>query len=149
MENWINHIYIYIYIYTYTTFYQHQSIFMLGGLTTPDRCRACGKTASLKDILLTGCEYALRSYMWRHTKSLRLLPRLQRLPNKGLNNITNRPIHFVKEGNISKLSCKNKHRSSLLDDHTDWHVTTDLEPHFVFPTEIVLTTQILSFDLLN
>ena len=30
-------------------------------LTTPDRCRACGKSASLKHIL-TGCQYALRSY---------------------------------------------------------------------------------------
>ena len=29
-------------------------------LTTSDRYRACGKTASLKHIL-TGCEYALRS----------------------------------------------------------------------------------------
>ena len=32
------------------------------GLTTSDWCRACEKTASLKHIL-TGCEYALRSYM--------------------------------------------------------------------------------------
>ena len=37
------------------------------GLTTSDRCRACGKTASLKHIL-TGCEYALRSYTWRHNE---------------------------------------------------------------------------------
>ena len=37
------------------------------GLTTSDRCRSCGKTASLKHIL-TGCEYALRSYTWRHNE---------------------------------------------------------------------------------
>ena len=30
------------------------------GLTTSDRCRACGKTSSLKHIL-TGCEYTLKS----------------------------------------------------------------------------------------
>ena len=34
------------------------------GLTKSDRCRACGKTASLKHIL-TECEYALRTYTWR------------------------------------------------------------------------------------
>ena len=60
---------------------------------------------------------------------------------KALNNITNRTIHFVKEGNISKLSRKNKHRLSLFDGCTDWHVATDLEHHFLFPTEIALTTQ--------
>ena len=41
------------------------------GLTTSDRCRACGKTASLKHIL-TGCEYALRSYTWRHNEVLEI-----------------------------------------------------------------------------
>ena len=65
--------------------------------------------------------------------------------NKALNNITNRAIHFVKEGNISKLIHKNKHRSSLLEGCMDWHVTTDLEHHFVFPTEIALTTQYPDF----
>ena len=39
------------------------------GLTTSDRCSTCGKTASLKHIL-TGCEYALRSYTWRHNEVL-------------------------------------------------------------------------------
>ena len=61
--------------------------------------------------------------------------------NKALNNITNRAIHFVKKGNILKLLHKKKHRSSLLDGCSDWHAITDLEHHFVFPTEIVLTTQ--------
>ena len=63
------------------------------------------------------------------------------IANKALNNITNRVIHFIKEGNISKLLHKNKHRSSLLNGCIDEHVTTDLEHHFVFPIEIVLTTQ--------
>ena len=64
-----------------------------------------------------------------------------RTANKALNNITNRPIHFVKEGNISKLSRKNKHRSSLLDSCNDWHIATDLDHLFVFLTEVVLTTK--------
>ena len=55
--------------------------------------------------------------------------------NKALNNITHRVIHFLQEGNILKLSHKNKHRSS------DWHITTDLKHHFIFPTEVALTTQ--------
>ena len=57
------------------------------------------------------------------------------------NNITNRGIPFVKERNISKISRKNKHRTSLLDGCTDWHVETDLEYYFIFPTEIALMTQ--------
>ena len=50
-------------------------------------------------------------------------------------------IDFVKEGNISKLLHKNKHRSSLLEGCTDWHVAIDLEHHFVFQTEIPLMNQ--------
>ena len=41
------------------------------GLTTSDRCSKCGKTASLKHIH-TGCEYALRSYTWRHNEVLEI-----------------------------------------------------------------------------
>ena len=41
------------------------------GLTTSNRCSVCGKTASLKHIL-TGCEYALRSYTWRHNEVLEI-----------------------------------------------------------------------------
>ena len=102
------------------------------GSTTSDRCRACEKTASLKHIL-TWCEYALRSYTWRYNEVLEIFAEAEKIccesANKALNNITNRAIHFVK-GNISKLSRRNKHRSSLLDDCTDWHVTTDLERYF-------------------
>ena len=55
------------------------------GLTTSDRCKACGKTASLKHIL-TGCEYTLRSCTWRHNEVLeiflRFLKHVVRLPIK-------------------------------------------------------------------
>ena len=100
------------------------------GLTTSDQCRASGKTASLKHIL-TGCEYALRNYTWRHNQVLEIFSEVSKtcceIANKALNIINNRAIQFVKEGNISKTACKNMHKPSLLEGCTDWHVTTDLK----------------------
>ena len=114
------------------------------GLTTSDRCRACGKTASLKHIL-NGCDYALRSYTWGHNEVLEIFAKATKIwcetANKSLNNITDWAIHFGKEGKISKFSRKNKQRSSLFDCCTGWYITTDLGPHFVFPTEIAFTTE--------
>ena len=107
--------------------------------------------------ILTGCKYALRSYMWRHNEVLEILVEAVKIccgtANKSLSNITNKAIHFVKEGNISKLSHKNKHRS-LFDGCMDWHIATDLEHHFLFQTEVALMTQhpdivIWSFKLKN
>ena len=90
-------------------------------LTTSDWCRAGWKTASLKHIL-TGCEYALKSYTWRH-KVFEIFTEAAKIccetVNKALKNITNRAIHSDKEGNISKLSRKNKHRPSFLDGCMD------------------------------
>ena len=114
------------------------------GLTTCKWCRVCEKTASFKHIL-TECEHALRSYTRRHNKVLEIFAEAAKIcceiANKSLNNITNTAIHFIKEGNILKISCENKHRSSLLDGYTDWHIATDLEHCFVFPTVIVFMTQ--------
>ena len=91
-------------------------------LTTSDRCRACGKTTSLKHIL-TGCEYTLRSYTLRHNKVLEIFAEASKIccatANKALNIINNRVIQFVKEGNISKLAHKNTHKPSLLEGCTD------------------------------
>ena len=57
-------------------------------------------------------EYAL-SYIWRHNEVLEIFAEATKIccetANKALNNITNRAIHFVKVGNISKLPHKNKH----------------------------------------
>ena len=98
------------------------------GSTTFDQCRVCRKTASLKHILI-GCKYALRSYMWRDNEVLEMFTESSKIwcatANKAVNNITNRAIHFVKEGNISKLSRKNMHKSTLLDGCTNWHDATD------------------------
>ena len=83
--------------------------------------------------------------MWRHNDVLKIFVGAAKIccetANKCLNNLTNRAIYFVKEGNISKLSRKDKHRSSLLVSSMDWHVTTDLEHHFVFSLEVALTMQ--------
>ena len=111
------------------------------GLTTSDRC---GKTASLKHIL-TGFEYTLRSYTWRHNEVLEILAEASKIccetANKSLNIINNRAIQFVKEGNILKLARKNIHKPSLLQGCMDWYVATDLKPNFIFLTEIALTTK--------
>ena len=109
------------------------------GLTTSDRCRACGKTASLKHIL-TGYEYPLR----RHNKILEIFSEVSKTccetANKALNIINNRAIQFVKEGNILKIARENMRKPSLLEGCTDWHVATDLKLNFIFPTEIALMT---------
>ena len=114
------------------------------GLTTSDRCRACGKTASLKHIL-TECEYAQRSYTWRHNEVLEIFAEASKIccetANKALNIIINRAIQFVKERNISNLSHKNMRKLSLLEGCPDWHVATDLKDNFIFPTKIALTTK--------
>ena len=85
-------------------------------LTTSDRCRACGKTASLKYIP-TGCEYALRSYTWRHNEVLEIFSEVSKTcyetANKAVN--INRAIQFVKEGNISKTARENMRKPSLLE----------------------------------
>ena len=114
------------------------------GLTTSDWCRACGKTSSLKNIL-TGCEYALRSYTWRHSEVPEIFAEASKIccetANKVLNIINNSTIQFVKEGNILKLACKNMRKPSLLEGCTDWHVAIDLKHNFIFPTEIALRTK--------
>ena len=114
------------------------------GLTTSDWCRACGKTVSLKHIL-TGFEYALRSYTWRHNEVHGVFSGVSKTccetANKALNIIYNRAIQFVKEGNISKVARENMRKPSLLEGCMDWHVATDLKHNFIFPTEIVLMTK--------
>ena len=123
---------------------QHLTNLHAWGLTTSGRCRACGKTASLKHIL-TGCEYTLRSYTWRHNEVLEIFAEASKIccetANKALNIINNRAIQFVKEGNISKLAHKNMSKPSLSEGCADWHVTTNLKHNFIFPSEIALMTK--------
>jgi hypothetical protein len=117
------------------------------GLTTSNRCKDCGKTASLKHIL-TGCECALRSYTWRHNEVLKIFVKATKIccetANKTTNISKNRIIHFVK-GNSSTSSRKEarKKRSvvSMLDNGSDWRAESDLQSQLVFPTDIALTAQ--------
>ena len=112
------------------------------GLTTSDQCSACMKTVSLKHIL-TGCEYALKSYTWRHNEVLVIFAKASKIccgaANKVLNIINNIVIQFVKEGNIRKLARKNIRKPSLLEGSTDWHVATDLKHDLIFSPEIAST----------
>ena len=114
------------------------------GLTIFDRSRVCGKTASLKYIL-TGCEYALRSYTWRYNEVLEVFGEASKIcceaVNKAQNIINNRAIQFVKQGNISKLARKNIRKPSLFGGCMDWNVATDLKHNFIFPNEIALATK--------
>ena len=124
------------------------------GLTTSDQCRACGKTANLKHIL-TWCQYALRSYTWKHNEVLEIFAEASKIycesALKARNIINNRAIQFVKGGNISKIAHKNMRKPSLLEGCTDWHIATDLKHNFIFPIEIALrqSIQILSFGMLK
>ena len=114
------------------------------GLTTSNKCRACGKTANLKHIL-TGCKDTLRGYTWRHNEILEIFPEVSKIccetADKALN-INNRAIQFVKERNILKIARKNIRKRSLLEGCMDWHVTTDLKHNLIFPTEMALMTKI-------
>ena len=94
------------------------------GLTTSDQCRACGKTASLKYIL-TGLQvYSKNLHVETKRSPWDIFAETAKIccetANKALNNITNRAFHYVEEGNFRVKI--NKHRSSLLDSCTDWHV---------------------------
>ena len=51
-------------------------------------------------------------------------------------------IQLVKEGNVSKTPHRNnRHRPTLLDGCTDWHVIADVDRQLAFPTEITSTRQ--------
>ena len=51
-------------------------------------------------------------------------------------------IQFVKEGNVSKTPQRNnRHKPTLLDSCTDWHVIADVDPQLAFPTKITLSRQ--------
>ena len=61
--------------------------------------------------------------MWRHNGVLETFAEAAKIccetANKALNDM-NRAIHFVKEGNISKLSCKKKKKKQK-KTNTDHH----------------------------
>ena len=115
----------------------------LWGLSTSNLCKACEKLANLKHVL-TGCQYFLRSYTWRHNEVLGIIAEIAKMCCETANEIpsikTN--IQFVKEGNVSKTPHRhNRHKPTLLDGCTDWNVITDVDRQLAFPTEITSTRQ--------
>ena len=115
----------------------------LWGLSTSNLCKACGKLANLKHIL-TGCQYSLRSYMWRHNEILGIIAEIAKMCCETANEIpsikTN--IQFVKEGNVSKTPHRyNRYKPTLLDGCTDWRIIADVDWQLAFPMEITSTRQ--------
>ena len=125
------HIYAYICIRTYILIYTYIYIYVYMQINPIN--------------ILTGCEYALRSYTRRHNEVRGNIAEASKIccetANKALNFINNRAIQFLEEGNILKLTRENMRKPSLLEGCTDWHVATDLKHNFIFPTDIALTTQ--------
>ena len=70
----------------------------LWGLSTSNLCKACGKIANLKHVL-TGCQYSLRSYMWRHDEILGIIAEIAKMCCETANKISciKTSIQFVKE----------------------------------------------------
>ena len=114
--------------------------FKLWGLSTSNLCKACGKIANLKHVR-SGCQYSLRSYMWRHNEILEIIAEIAKMCCKTANKISciKTNIQFIKEGNVSKTPQRNRHKPKLLDGFTDWRVIADVDRQLAFPTEITST----------
>ena len=54
---------------------------------------------------------------------------------------------FIKEGNVSKTPHRNRHKPTLLDGCTDWHVIAGIDWQHAFPTEITSTSQRPDLDV--
>ena len=50
----------------------------LWGLSTSNLCQAYGKIANLKHVL-TGCQYSLRSYTWKHNEILGIIAEIAKM----------------------------------------------------------------------
>ena len=116
----------------------------LWGLSTSNLCKACRKIANLKHVL-TGYQYSLRSYTWRHNEILGVIAEIAKMCCETANEISciKTNIQFVKEGNVSKTPHRNnRQKPTLLDGCTDWRVIADVDRQLAFPTEITSTLQL-------
>ena len=111
-------------------------------LSTSNLCKACGKIANLKHIL-TGCQYSLRNYTWRHNEILGIVAEIAKMCCQTANKISwiKTSMQFVKGGNISKIPHRNRHKPTLLDGCTDWRIIANINRQLTFPTEITSTHQ--------
>ena len=72
-------------------------------LSTSNLYKACGKIANLKHVL-TGCQYSLRSYTWRHNEMLGIIAEIARMCCETANEISCMKTNIiVKEGTFRKL----------------------------------------------
>ena len=113
------------------------------GLSTFNLFKACGKIANLRHVL-TGCQYSLRSYTWRHNEIFGIIAEIAKICSETANEISciKTSIQFVKEGNVSKTPHRNnRHKQPLLEGCTDWRVIADEDRQLAFPTEITSTRQ--------
>ena len=87
----------------------------LWGLRTSKLCKACGKIANLKHVL-TGCQYSLRSYTWRHNEILGIIAGIAKMCCETANKISciKTSIQFIKGGNVLKIQHRNRHKPT-------WH----------------------------
>ena len=114
----------------------------LWGLSISNQCKACGKIANLKHFL-TGCQYSIRSYSWRHNEILGIIAEIAKMCCETANEIScvKTNIQFFKEVNVSKTPHRNRHKPTLLDGCTDWRVIADVDRQLAFPTEMTSTRQ--------
>ena len=112
------------------------------GLSKYNLCKVCGKIANLKHVL-TGYQYSLRSYTWRHNEILGIIAEMAKMCCETANKISciKKSIQFIKEGNISKTPHRNRHKPTLLDGCRDWCVIADVDRQLAFPKEITSTCQ--------
>ena len=111
----------------------------LWGLSTSNLRKACRKIANLKHIL-TGCQYSLRSYMWRHNEIFGIIAEIAKMCCETANKISCVKTS-IQEGDVSKNPHRNRHKPTLLDGCTDWRIIADTDRQLVFPTEITSTRQ--------
>ena len=116
--------------------------FKLWGLSTSNLCKACGKIANLKHVL-TGCQFSLRSYIWRHNEILGIIAEIAKMCCETANDSSciKTSIQFVKEGNVLKTPHGNRHKPTLLDGCMNWCVNPDIDQQLTFPTKITSTPQ--------
>ena len=100
----------------------------LWGLSTSNFYKACGKIGNFKHVL-TGCQYSLRSYTWRHNEILEIIAEIVKTCCETVNKISciKTSIQFIKKGNVLKTPHRNRHKPTLLDVCTDWHVIADID----------------------
>ena len=80
--------------------------------------------------VLTGCQYSLII--------AEIIAEIPKMYCETANKISciKTSIHFIKEGNVSKIPHRNRHKQTLLDGCLDWCIIADVDWQLAFPTKI-------------